>query len=396
MTDIALLIKKYLKEDLDEKEEQELESWKNQSEANRQIFEKLTDDNYLLQAVSDSYKIDSDEIAQQKINVLIDADQATTGIAKETLVRSIWPRLSVAAAVLLLLAVSAVYFLRKNQQPDTRVTKTSNETPDITPGTYKATLRLADGRSIVLDSATMGQLAQQGGIQVLNKNGQLVYTPSNAEGKGEVLWNTLSTAKGQTYPLLLSDGSRIWLNSESSIRFPVFFKGDLREVQITGEVLFEVAHDPSKPFKVTAKDINVQVLGTTFNVNAYNDEDAIKTTLIEGSVQVSSGVQRKKIRPGQQAQVVANEIKVVENVAVDKIIAWKQGYFRFKEDKLSEAMKNIARWYNVDVVFQGNAGNVEFSGDIHRSSNLSEVVRLLAAMDVDARIEGRKLILKAQ
>jgi ferric-dicitrate binding protein FerR (iron transport regulator) len=396
MTDIVLLLKKYLKEELDEEEEQELEFWKSQSEANRQIFEKLTDDNYLLQAVSDSYKIDSDEIAQQKINVLIDASQVTTGVAKETLRRSIWLRLSVAAAILLLLAVSAVYVLRKKQQPGTDVAKASNEKPDIIPGNYKATLKLANGRSIELDSATIGQLAQQGGIQVLNKSGLLVYAPSNVEDKGEVIWNTLSTAKGQTYPLLLSDGSRAWLNSESSIRFPVSFKGDLREVQITGEVLFEVAHDPSKPFKVTARDINVQVLGTTFNVNAYNDEEAIKTTLIEGSVQVTKGIQRKKIKPGQQAQVLAHEIKVVENVDVDKIIAWKQGYFRFKEDKLSEAMKNIARWYNVEVVFVGNAGNVEFSGDINRSSNLSEVVKLLAAMDVDARIEGRKLILKTQ
>ncbi len=384
MTDVAQLIHKYLREEISEDELQQLNNWQQQSAGNRRIFQQLTNDEYLLQAVTDGYKIDSDETALQKINAQIDADLQPKGA-----VRPIWLRLSVAAAILVVLATSAVYILRRNQQGPAITHSTQN----IVPGSNKASLTLADGRSIVLDSATIGELAKQGSTQVLNKNGQLVYTP--VTDKGEIIWNTLSTAKGQTYPLLLSDGSRITLNSESSIRFPVSFTGNVREVEVTGEVFFEVAHDADKPFIVTAGDMHLQVLGTTFNVNAYTDEAAIKATLVEGSIQVNKGIQKKIIRPGQQAQVLPNDIKVSE-VNIDKITAWKQGFFRFKEDKLSEAMKNIARWYNVEVVFEGNAADVDVSGDIPRTANISELIRLLAVIDVNARIEGKQLILKAE
>jgi ferric-dicitrate binding protein FerR (iron transport regulator) len=393
MTDIALLIHKYLKEELDGRERQELEEWQARSESNRHIFEKLTNDEYLLTAIGDAYKIDSDALAQQKINALIDAGQYKTA----TPIKSIWSRLSVAAAILILLSVTTIYIFRKNQKRGTDIVNTSTTKPAITPGTFKATLQLADGKSIVLDSAAIGQLAQQGSTQVLNKKGELVYSsPTKGGQAGAVLWNTLSTAKGQTYHLTLSDNSEAWLNSESSIRFPVTFTGDKRQVEITGEVFLEVAHDADKPFTVMAQGVYVNVLGTKFNVNAYEDEEAIKTTLVEGSVKISKGIQQKQLKPGQQAQVVANEIRVLENVDVDKVTAWKQGYFRFKEDKLSEAMKNIARWYNIEVVFEGNAANVEISGNIHRSSNISDLLKLLGAIDVNANIEGRKLILKAQ
>lgn len=394
MTDIAQLIHKYLKEELSEQELQQLHDWQQQSEGNRRIFNKLTDDEYLMQAIIDHYKIDSDEVALQKINGRIDADQQPNNTDRNIGMRTIWLRLTVAAAVLVVLGTSAVFILRKKPQSG-ELTQLTPVTQDIAPGSYSATLKLADGRSIVLDSANAGQLPQQGSTQVLNKHGQLVYTPTAGGGHSEVIWNTLSTSKGQTYPLLLSDGSRITLNSESSIRYPVSFTGYLREVQVTGEVFFQVAHNAQKPFKVTAKGMDLQVLGTSFNVNAYDDEDAVKATLVEGSIQIKKGIQKKIIKPGQQAQVLANDIKISE-VDVNKIMAWKQGFFRFKEDKLSDAMKNIARWYNVDVVFEGNAANVKISGDIHRSSNLSDVLKLLSAMDISARIEGGKLILNAQ
>jgi transmembrane sensor len=398
MADIALLIHRFLKEELNDEERGELEHWKQQSESNRRIFERLTDDNYLLQAVSDGFKIDSDEVARHKMHTLIGADQQiidkSEGIQTVN-IKPMWPRFAVAAAILCLIAFSAVYIMRKTNQHKVVVAKQGNEKQDIRPGVNKATLTLADGRSIVLDSLTTGQLVQQGGTNVLNKDGQLVYSKGTGTSKVEVLWNTLSTSKGQTYPLLLGDGSKITLNSESSISYPVAFTGDLREVRITGEVFFEVAHDASKPFIVSAGNMVLQDLGTSFNVNAYSDEDAVKATLVEGSILVKKGIHKKIIKPGQQAQVLPDDIKVTE-VDVDKITAWKQGYFKFKEDKLSEAMKNIARWYNIDVVFEGDAKNVEISGDINRGSNLSEVLKILSLLKVDGRIEGRKLILKAQ
>ncbi|MBO9202813.1 MULTISPECIES: FecR family protein [Niastella] len=390
---IAFLIGKHLKQELSDEDSRELHAWMEESVDNREIFEQLTDVEYLEQTIREKYQTKPIASTREKLNRLIEAeDEPVQNIGN---IRRLWLRLSVAAAVLIILAGAVMYIYKIDQQAGNGVVKTGNEKQDIAPGINKATLKLADGRSIVLDSSTKGQLPQQGGIQVSNKNGQLIYAAASVNNEGEDLWNTLSTARGQTYPVLLSDGSKAWLNSESSIRFPVFFKGDLREVQITGEVLFEVAHNPSKPFKVTAGEINVQVLGTTFNVNAYKDEDAIRTTLIEGSVQVTKGIQWKKIRPGQQAQVLPDEIKVAE-VDVEKVIAWKQGLFRFKEDKLSEAMKNIARWYNVEVVFEGNSANVGLSGTIPRTAHISEVIKALSMLDVAARIEGRKLILNAQ
>lgn len=396
MADIALLINKFLKDELDERETQELEFWKSESDVNRQIFEELTNDAYLIEAVGDAYKIDSDTVARQKMHALIAKEQQLEPGTQKPKIRSLWFRLAATAAVIfILISITTIYLLRKDKEPGNIVTS-QNTKPDIAPGASKATLTLADGSTIVLDSTAMGQLAQQGATQIINKDGQLVYAAGKPEGNSAAFYNTVSTSKGQTYPLLLSDHSRIWLNAESSIRFPVSFTGNERRVEITGEVYFEIAHDASKPFFATVNGVNIQVLGTKFNVNAYADEGAIKTTLVEGSVSISKGIQRKRLTPGQQAQVVANEISIADKVDVGKITAWRQGYFRFKEDKLAEAMKNIARWYNVEVVFEGNAANIELSGDINRSSNLSSIVRLLAAMDVEARIEGRKLIVKAQ
>ena len=402
MTDITLLIHKFLKDELDEGEKLELQEWRAQSDVNNRIFEKLTNEDYLLTAVGDAYKIDSDEVAQQKINVLIDQEQQSTALMPETnriTLRSIWPRLSVAAAILILLAVSAIYIVNRNRHSKTVVAETKKAKPDIAPGTYKATLQLADGSIVSLDSTTNKVIGQQGNTAIKNNNGQLVYNSKSSPsgGRAEVLYNTVSTAKGQTYPVLLSDNSRVWLNSESSIRFPVSFVANERKVEITGEVYFEVAHDASKPFIASVNGVDIQVLGTKFNINAYKDEDAIRTTLIEGSVRVSKGGQKKQIKPGQQAQVISNDIKIVDNVDFDKITAWKQGLFAFKGDKLQDVMKYLARWYNIEVVYEGNGTkDVEITGNIFRNWNLSEVLKILSTLNIESRIEGRTLILKAQ
>jgi len=384
MTNIVLLIHKFLKDELDEGEKLELQAWREQSDVNNRIFEKLTGEDYLLAAVSDAYKIDSDEVALQKINALIDQSEQATGYVQQTdkiTLRSIWPRLSVAAAILILLAVSAVYIIKKNHKEAPVVAEVKKAKPDIAPGTYKATVTLADGSVVSLDSATNKIIGQQGSTAIKNSNGQLVYDAKStpAGGTGEMLYNTVSTAKGQTYPVLLSDNSRVWLNSESSIRFPVAFAPGERKVQITGEVYFEVAHDASKPFIASVNGVDIQVLGTKFNINAYNDEEAIRTTLIEGSVRVSKGGQKKQIKPGQQAQVISNDITVVDHVDLDKITAWKQGLFAFKGDKLQDVMKDLARWYNIDVVYEGSGTkDVEITGNIFRNWNLSEVLKILS------------------
>jgi ferric-dicitrate binding protein FerR (iron transport regulator) len=382
----AELLFKYWNNQLTETEKRELEEWMEQSADRKEIFEQFKNEAYL----------------QQTVNALQEGDKkiiwnrmaALDPSLHNSKIRRIWPGLAAAAAILII--ISTILIFRKTEKPGQIVTTNIPLQKDVAPGGFNATLTLADGKSIVLDSIVTGSLAQQGNTTVLNKNGQLVYTSTTSTRNTDVLYNTLTTSRGQTYPLTLSDQSRVWLNAESSIRFPVSFTGHARKVEVTGEVYFEIAHNATQPFTVQVRGIDIQVLGTTFNVNAYNNEEVIKTTLIEGSVSITKGNQKKQIRPGQQAQVIANEIKISDNVDIDKITAWKKGLFTFRGDKLSDVMKNIARWYNIEVELEGHAPDVEISGDIYRTSNLSEVLKILSALDVESRIEGRKLILKAQ
>lgn len=385
---IAYLIDKFLREELSDQEKTELESWIAGSEGNRVFFEKLTSSDYLFKAVDDS---DSEERSLQRTLEHIKVEKISKAKVV-TLSRFKWPA---AAAIILLLAGTA-YLLTHNKKAETVAeTHPKSVFNDKAPGKQGAILKLANGQEIVLDSAINGTLAQQGQMQVVNKNGKLIYA-GKGKTEAEILYNILTTSKGQMYPVVLADNSRVWLNSASSIRFPVAFNGNERKVEISGEVYFEIAHDATKPFIVSVNGTEVKVLGTKFNVNAYKDEGAIRTTLLEGSVQVKAGVYRAVIKPGQQAQVSENSIKTINKVDVSKIIAWKNGYFDFDHDKLSDVARGIARWYNVDVVFEGNTKDIQIFGTIERSSNLSEFLKVLELLRVDGRIEGQKLILKAE
>jgi ferric-dicitrate binding protein FerR (iron transport regulator) len=264
---------------------------------------------------------------------------------------------------------------------------------DAAPGVYKAQLVLDDGSTITLDSAGTRKLAQQGNMQVMNADGQLVYK-KDATTKATALYNTLKTARGQMYPVKLSDGSAVWLNSSSSIRFPVAFTEQERRVEITGEAYFEVAHNDKKPFTVSVNGTEVQVVGTVFNINSYNDEGSMRTTLLKGAVKVKKGDQQVMIKPGEQAQVVSDNIKVNKDVNIIKEVAWKNGLFYFKNEDLKTIMRQIARWYDVDVVYEGNVSKEGISGKIYRNANLSEVLKLLNVLEVNFKIEGKKLIIK--
>lgn len=261
-----------------------------------------------------------------------------------------------AAAIILLTGTIVGIVVSSDRQYKSETDLSKITTNDVKPGSYKATLTLADGSTVVLDTATQGELVQQGNTIVLNKDGKLVYEASkvsNEIGK-EVAYNTLSTARGQIYSIVLPDGSHVWLNSQSSIRYPVAFTGKERKVEITGEAYFEVEKDAVRPFKVNARDMDLQVLGTMFNVNGYNDEDNIKVTLIEGSIRLTTGKNKALLKPGQQAQVELNKISVNTDVDVDKAIAWKNGQFFFNKADFKTVMRQLARWYDVEVVYQRN------------------------------------------
>ncbi|NML23560.1 DUF4974 domain-containing protein [Pseudoflavitalea sp. G-6-1-2] len=277
---------------------------------------------------------------------------------------------------------------------------TTTTTPDApviadrNPASNGAVLTLADGTTVLLDTLKDGTTNTSGGININIKDGHLV-AGHNWSSSTEITRNTVSTPKGRQYMMVLSDGSKAWLNAGSSLEYPVVFTGNERAVKITGEVYFEIAAQPEAPFKVQTKNMEVQVLGTSFNVNAYDDETTINTTLVSGSVKVSAeGILPATLKPGQQARFRPSApIKTIPSVDLDKILAWKNGYFSFDDLTLQQIMKLIERWYDVDVKYEGAIPTETYAGMVPRSMKLSGIIKSLKDMDVDARQEGRMLII---
>ena len=320
---------------------------------------------------------------------------------KPTPVRSVaaWIRVAAASVILLLLA-GVFYFSNKEADQGKTVVK---ETPspllksDILPGGNKAVLTLADGSTIILDSVQNGTLSNQGNIKVIKlDDGQLAYDKSGVSASPQLLYNTISTPKGGQYQLTLSDGSKVWLNAASSLRFPASFSGKERKVELTGEGYFEVAHNTNMPFNVRVNDMEVQVLGTHFNINAYEDETSVKTTLLEGSVKVSEGNKNVIIRPGQQVWDVKgnNELLVKKDVDIESVIAWKNGYFYFENATIKEIMRQLSRWYNVDVVYDGQPPAGHYRGKPSRHLHLQEIIKVIELSGVKISVNNKTIIVK--
>ncbi len=324
--------------------------------------------------------------------------------AEQTKVRPLWsPFTRVAAAAVLLIGLSIGGYLALHKRAQPQIAE--NKVHDIAPGSNKAVLTLANGKAIILTGAKNGLLAQQGNTAV-NKtaDGQVVYSKSGT-GKpqseipnptSEIEYNTMTTPRGGQYHLTLADGTNVWLNAASSIKYPTSFPGAERRVEITGEAYFEVAHNAAKPFRVFSKGQTVEVLGTHFNISAYDDEPNTKTTLLEGSVRITADAQKAILKPGQQSQTgrAAGSIKIIENADTDQAIAWKNGYFQFDAESLGDIMRKAARWYDVDVVYTNkNLEGQLFSGTVSRFKNVSQLLKKLELTGaVHFKIEGQKII----
>ncbi|HVI45876.1 MAG TPA: FecR domain-containing protein [Chitinophaga sp.] len=306
-----------------------------------------------------------------------------------------WFRPAVAAAVLAALLLSTAWLVTHHQQVNKAPAATIASHPnDIAPGKNKAVLTLANGEKIVLDSTGIQQLAQQGNSTIMSQGGQLVYVKNNA-GNTTPVYNTLTTGPGETYPLVLADGSRIWLNAASSLRFPAAFADNERLIELAGEAYFEIAHDAHRPFKVKVNNMTVDVLGTHFNINSYPDEATINTTLLEGAVKISSSGSSLQLAPGEQSQVnTSGNIKKVTGVNTDEIISWKEGYFQFDNTDLTSVLRQFSHWYNVEIVYEGNVRQRKFFGMVSRNSSLMNVLKMLNANDISFRLEGKKLIVQ--
>ncbi|MBS0027618.1 FecR family protein [Chitinophaga sp. 22321] len=300
-----------------------------------------------------------------------------------------------AAAAVVFIATGIYYFAKPSPPPV--IVAASPAIKDIAPGGNRAVLTLSDGSQIPLDSANNGVLAKQGNTSITKlSNGQLAYNESGSTGD-KVLYNTMSTPSGGQYQLILPDGTGVWLNAASSIYYPTAFTGNERTVTITGEVYFEVAQNEKMPFRVKAGNTTVEVLGTHFNINAYKDEPSVNTTLLQGTVQINANQQKQVIKPGQQARVIASNhgIQVLDNVDLSQVMAWKKGFFSFNDADLPTVMRQLSRWYNVEVKYEGEIPQRLFTGEIGRDLTLSQVLKGLSKTRIRYKIEnGNRIIIQ--
>jgi len=299
-----------------------------------------------------------------------------------------------AAAAILLITVGA-YLLSVQRKNTTVSIPGTSKLADIAPGKQGAILTLADGSQVVLDSLANGIVARQNGAQVVLKNGQLSYD-ALGQATAEITYNTISAPRGRQFQLVLPDGSRVWLNAASSLTYPTAFSGRERSVKISGEAYFEIARDEQRPFKVNIDDeTGIQVLGTRFNVHAYPEEASIKTTLLEGSVRMISGKHNALLAPGQAAQIsgkAGQPIQITNNTDPGKALAWKNGLFDFEDTSLEEVMRQLARWYDIEIVYETGIPPIVFGGKISRDMMLSDLLKVLDDSEVHFRTEGRRLI----
>lgn len=314
-------------------------------------------------------------------------------------------RWSAAAVVVLSLGVAA-YFLSNNNKTTGTVEQVAiTIVQDVpAPQNNRATITLANGQTVYLDSAGNGALASEGNVQVMKlADGQIAYKGAASE----LVYNTLTNPKGsRVIDMTLSDGSRIWLNAGSTITYPVSFAGDERKVEIKGEVYFEVAHNAAMPFIVSHDNMKVKVLGTRFNINAYDDEPDVRVTLLEGSVRVASAIANRQsakdnefsavLKPGEQAAITGahSPLTIDHSPNLAQVMAWKNGLFSFTGADLATVMRQLSRWYDVQVKYEGQIPDRKFSGEITHDLTLSQLMNGLQSLGIKFRIDGRTMIIQ--
>jgi len=297
-------------------------------------------------------------------------------------------------ALLIAGAIGAYFYqnpaLLKNPAANNNIPLSS----EVAPGGNKGILTLSDGSAIVLDSVSKGSLTQQGNAKLTKEDNGLLRYKTSGEANSTLLINTMTTPRGGQYQLLLSDGSRVKLNAVSSITYPAAFSGKERNVTITGEVYFEVAKNAKMPFKVKVYDMEVEALGTHFNINAYKDESSIKTTSISGNVKLTKNTVSSVLQPSQQGQF-DNEgnFSLEKSIDTNEVVAWKNGLFEFNNADIKSVMRQIGRWYDLDVKYEnGSAADREIFGEIRRDVSISKVLKLLEKNDIHCIIEGKTLV----
>ncbi|MDN5284606.1 MAG: hypothetical protein JWR38_880 [Mucilaginibacter sp.] len=386
----AVLITKRLRGELSAIEEIKLNTWLNEKPENALLLEKLQNEGTI--------KSDLDFLASIK------TEDAWQSIMMRTQKASFTKKVYMLIqkwkfAAIFLILLSAIGLLHKKSHPvlklEVAIPKSIQYKNDVPPGIDKAKLSLTGGSVVIIDGQTTGTVKNYAGLKITADHGIVTYHITDGNSRFiRNQYNTITIPTGCKYKIILPDGSMIWLNSASTLKFPTVFNKHERKVYLTGEAYFEVAQNKFKPFKVFSNNMIVQVLGTHFNVNAYNDEEAIKTTLLQGSVKIYCDGHSKMIVPGQQAYIKQNSSKIkIQPIDINGSVAWKNDLFIFEQEDIESVMKEVARWYDVEVEYQGKIPQSHISGSISRRNNLSQILNMLELTGgVHFSIDGRKII----
>ena len=384
----------YLHQNCSENEEAELMNLLADAE-NKKHFQKLID--AVIEKTGTEVRM-PDDVAASILKNIIDAHVHDEIAVKTKRVFAVsWIKVAAAACVILFISSFAYWlFLRPAEDKLLATTIAGNaKQSSIKPGGNHAILTMADGRTIVLDSVQNGNIMSGNG-KIKKQGALLVYDGSKGSNQGSpVTYNTLATPRGGQFQLVLPDGSKVWLNASSSIHFPTAFTGNQRNVELTGEAYFEIAKNKAKPFHVNVNGMQVEVLGTHFNVNAYADEGTIKTSLLEGSVKIKKGNISGLLKPGQEGQLNETTHNIeIKKADVNEAIAWKNGLFEFDGADIKSIMREIGRWYDVEIVYAGKVPDRRFEGKISRDAQLSDVLKILELSNVKFSVQGNKIIVQ--
>lgn len=391
----AILIVKHLRGELSAVEQIKLNEWLKEAPENALLLEKLQDEGIVKADLDFLASINTRDAWQ---NIMLRTKKVSLTHKVVTFIQK-W---KYAAVILVLLSVAAILYQSptSGKKQIAAVVEKSKYKNDIPPGTDKAKLTLADGSVVIVDGNTSGMIKSYAGLNITSDHGLVSYKMLSQGRSLANNYNTINTPAGCKYKVTLPDGTMVWLNSESSLKFPIVFNGNERRVYLTGEAYFEVAKNKHKPFKAFFNNTVVRVLGTHFNVSAYHNEEAVKITLLEGSVKVSNGKQSKMIVPGQQASikqaVIADVPPAKISIAatdVNESVAWKNNLFLFDSEDAESVMREIARWYNVEIEYRDGVPQTHFSGSISRNNNISQILNMLELTGgVHFSIDGRKVI----
>jgi ferric-dicitrate binding protein FerR (iron transport regulator) len=373
-TEILALLKKHQQGTLSNEDKDKLDAW------------------YLYKASTSNLQLNEYELEEDYQHL-----KSKLPVEQETKVIRLWPRIAVAASIILVLGMG-IFYVAKPKQQSIQVVERAK---DIAPGGTRGVLTLSNGKQIILaDISKKDTIAQEGSQDEvtikMDENGVIMYVinPDAASSQNAPnSFNTLSTPTGGQYNIVLADGTKVYLNTVSSLKYPTQFKGDQRVVELEGEAYFEVAKNKSKPFIVKSGNQAIEVLGTHFNVHAYDNELVIKTTLLEGSVAVTHKNQKAILKPGQQSNVAENINKIaVREVDTEAAIAWKNGRFKFDNADLKTVMKQLERWYGIKVEYRGDVSDIRFNGGTFMNKNLSEVLKVLELSNIKFKVEGKTVI----